>query len=428
MKNRLTILLLLNYIVFWTINASAFLDITESKIIKNTAQEVVPGCIDPTACNYDSTATEDNGNCTYNCISPLVQCPEDTEIYLCVPNTTPPALELIDFIPSGNTSLAESLLFNPEQSDGVNPNFTLTIYSYVIEDSRGNQRACIQRYYNTNKPIDGPEIATEIDLCEGELWSFIRKPFLDNYRFYSDDKGTPDELLRVCQFPYSVCSTANFGLNTTKAGTHKFWVTSFIRFTETEICESLPVLITVNVRANPSVELAEQNKILQVGEYLNLREMVIGDKSGIWRGDELISFSIPNGDTWYFFSSKDVGTRKLYYTVGNEFCSKTYVLVVKVVSSSNNNAISRLSSDSFDQFKMYPNPSNGRVFLDISATSSEKHTFKVMDVYGKVNYIKEMLVSLDEFVELDLNHLPKGIYFVEHNNGIRSDMHKLVLK
>jgi len=427
MKKNCTFLLLLSYIIFLSTNIYASFDVTQNKIIGDTERQAEPGCTDPMACNYDSSATEDSGNCTYDCISPAVVCPEDKEIYLCVPNTTPPALELIDFIPSGNTTLLDSLLFNPEQSDGVNPNFTLTIYSYVIEDSRGNQRACIQRFYNTNKPIDGPEIETEIDLCEDELWSFIRKPFLDNYRFYSDDRGTPGDLLRVCQFPYSICSTSNFGLNTSRPGVHKFWVTSFIRFTETEICESIPVLITVNVRSSPEAELVEQNKILQVGEYLNLREMIAGDKSGIWRGDGLISFSIPNGDTWYFFSSTDVGTRKLYYTVGNNFCSKTYVLVVKVVSSGKG-SLSRLSNNSLNQYKMYPNPSKGQVFLDVSNDNSEKHTFKVMDIYGKLTYTKETTTILDGFVNLDLNHLPKGIYFVEHNTGHSSDIHKLVLK
>jgi len=260
-------------LIYTLLNVNAFASFNELNSSGITHQ-YEPGCTDPMACNYDSMATEESGNCTYECISPEVLCPEDTEIYLCVPNTTPPPLQLQDFIPSGNTTLLESLLFNPEQSDGVNPDFTLTIYSYVIEDERGNQRACIQRFYNTNKPIDGPELNTEIDICENDLWSFIRKPLLDAYRFYSDNNGTPGELLNVCEFPYSVCSTYNFGLNSSMTGNHKFWVSSFIRFTEDEICESIPVLINVNVNAKPTVQLVEKVKTLRVGEYLNLMNEV----------------------------------------------------------------------------------------------------------------------------------------------------------
>jgi len=273
MKKKCTVLLIISYILFNT-HIYAIANISKNASIQNNGQEQYePGCMDPNACNYDSDATEDSGNCTYNCISPEVVCPQDNEIYLCVPNTTPPALELIDFIPSGNTTLLENLNFNPEQSDGVNPDFTLTIYSYIIEDSRGNQKACIQRFYNTNKPIDGPQVETTINLCEDQFWSFISKPFLDNYRFYADNRGAPGELLRVCQFPYSVCSTANFGLESSKPGTSQFWVTSFIRFTEDEICESEPQLITVSVLPKPDVSLVEKNIVLQ-SLALQLKELV----------------------------------------------------------------------------------------------------------------------------------------------------------
>ncbi len=424
MKKKLAILFMLSY-TFFNLQAYAA-DVTQNSIIKNMNQAYEPGCTDPSACNYNSSATEDSGDCTYECISPEVVCPEDTEIYLCVPNTTPPALELVDFIPSGNTSILDDLIFEPDQADGVNPDFTLTIYSYVIEDSRGNQRACIQRFYNTNNPIDPPEVTTEIDLCQDQLWSFIRKPFLENYRFYSDNRGEPGELLRICQFPFSVCSTANFSLDTSKPGSGKFWVTSFIRFTEEEICESEPVLIDVNVRAKPTASLVEKEITLQIGEYVNLREMVTGDNSGVWKGDEIISFSIPSGDTWYFFGSNNEGTRKLYYTVGNEFCRKTLILVVRVVSSGIAQKNSKVGG--LDILKVYPNPSNGLVFVDAGLYSNEKLSITVTDIYGKISYQYESNKVSNGIINMDLNHLPKGVYLVEMHNESTHHIEKIILK
>jgi len=424
MNIKYILLFVLNYAIFNSY-AYSLTGLTKNVISQNSVmKQSEPGCIDPTACNYDKTATEDNGNCTYDCISPEVVCPDDTEIYLCVPNTTPPAKELIDFIPSENTTLLETLLFNPETSEGVNPNFTLTIYSYVIEDSRGNQRTCIQRYYNTNKPIDPPELSVNIDLCQGEFWSFIRKPLLDNYRFYADDRGSPGELLRVCQFPYSVCSTANFNLDTSKPGISEFWVTSFIRFTSDEICESEPVLITINVRPNPEATLVEKTKILQVGEYVNLREMVNGDQSGVWKGDEIISFSIPNNDTWHFFGSGIEGTRKLYYTIGNEFCTKTLILVVRVVSSGSG----RTSFATDSNLKLYPNPSNGSVFVNTASYQQKNLTITVTDLQGKVNFKYETSEVHQGLIHLDLSHLSKGLYLVEIRNQSIYSAEKLMLK
>lgn len=405
-------------LIYTLLNVNTFASFNELNCKVTTQYE--PGCTDPVACNYDSMATEESGNCTYECISPEVLCPEDTEIYLCVPNTTPPPLQLQDFIPSGNTTLLESLLFNPEQSDGVNPDFTLTIYSYVIEDERGNQRACIQRFYNTNKPIEGPELNTEINICENDLWSFIRKPLLDAYRFYSDNNGTPGELLNVCEFPYSVCSTYNFGLNSSMTGNHKFWVSSFIRFTEDEICESIPVLIDVNINANPTVQLTEKVKTLRIGEYLNLKNMVTGDKSGFWAGQGVLSFKTPSGETLYYFSSRVEGVTKLYYTVENEFCIKTFVLVVKNVLAANK----RLA---YNDFNIYPNPAKDIVFVQLPNSNTSARTIKIIDMYGKKQMLAETS-KLNELIELDLSGFSKGVYFVELRNSEFMSTQKIILK
>lgn len=422
MRKGSFVLLIISYSLF-NINTYAIMDIGKNVIIQNDGQvQYDLGCIDPTACNYDSNATEDSGNCTYDCISPEVVCPEDDEIYLCVPNTTPPALELTDFIPSGNTTLLQNLIFNPEQADGVNPDFTLTIYSYVIEDLRGNQRTCIQRFYNTNKPIDGPEVETTIELCQDEFWSFIRKPFLDNYRFYADNRGAPGELLRICQFPYSVCSTANFGLDTRKVGSSQFWVTSFIRFTEDEICESEPQLITVNVRPKPEISLVEKNIVLRLGEYVNLRDMINGDKSGVWKGEGIVSFSVPDGDTWYFFGSSFEGTRKLYYTIGNEFCSETLILVVQVVASRNN------KRSGISNLKVYPNPSKGTLFVDASSYLNKKLSITITDIYGRVNFTYETNKVQQQHILMDLGHLAKGMYFIEMRSPLFHSVDRIVLE
>jgi len=383
------------------------------------------GCTDAFACNYNNQATEDDGSCNFECISPEVVCPSDKEIFLCVPNTTPPPLELKDFIPSGNRSLLDGLLFNPEQSDGVNPDFTLTIYSYVIEDSQGNQRACVQRYYNTTKPIDNPQIDPVINICEDDFWSFVRKPLLDDYRFYTDVNGSPGELLNICEFPYSFCPTWNYGFNTSKASSHKFWVTSFIRFTDEEFCESIPMEVNLKVNSKPTVSLNERSQSLGVGQYINLMGVVSGDQSGVWHVKDpnpgLISFNNPLGETLYYFAGNKEGAYKLYYRVGNDLCAETLVFVVNVVAV-NNRFSNKLVKDILT---IYPNPSSGTLFVDLPFADSINGLITISNIKGQ----KQLTFSDDQLFEpLDLSALPKGIYFVELRSEMFNQVQKLILR
>jgi len=203
-------------------------------------------------------------------------------------------------------------------------------------------------------------------------------------------------------------------------GNHKFWVSSFIRFTEDEICESIPVLINVNVNAKPTVQLTEKVKTLRVGEYLNLMNMVTGDKSGFWTGQGILSFKIPNGETLYYFSSRVEGVTKLYYTVQNEFCTKTFVLVIKTVQAKN-------MRHAFNEFNIYPNPAKDKVFVQLPDSNAPGQTIRIIDIYGKKHLAVEAS-KLNDLIELDLSGFSKGVYFVELRNNEFMSTQKIILK
>jgi len=64
--------------------------------------------------------------------------------------------------------------------------------------------------------------------------------------------------------------------------------------------------------------------------------------------------------------------------------------------------------------KLYPNPTKGAIYLVIENQEVENLTVKVLDVAGKVIYIKEFEhIKANSRNEIDLTNQPEGIYFIK---------------
>ncbi len=74
---------------------------------------------------------------------------------------------------------------------------------------------------------------------------------------------------------------------------------------------------------------------------------------------------------------------------------------------------------------MYPNPSNGTVNFDIYNTS--EGNLKVVDMMGKEVYKETLGISTGQTRELNLNYLPKGVYFIRMDFNNSSVIKKLIL-
>lgn len=78
------------------------------------------------------------------------------------------------------------------------------------------------------------------------------------------------------------------------------------------------------------------------------------------------------------------------------------------------------------KIKLYPNPSNGIIHVDLTGFGSNNIELTISDISGKKVLNKSITPS--ETSLLDLNHLPKGNYVITINGGGNSFSEKIVLQ
>ena len=74
-------------------------------------------------------------------------------------------------------------------------------------------------------------------------------------------------------------------------------------------------------------------------------------------------------------------------------------------------------------FSLYPNPSNGKVQIQIQANLTTTYSLRIYNYLGKMVYNEDRLN--DEITYLDLSNLVKGIYLVELKNKNQRTIQKL---
>lgn len=79
-------------------------------------------------------------------------------------------------------------------------------------------------------------------------------------------------------------------------------------------------------------------------------------------------------------------------------------------------------------FELYPNPSNGEVFLKIKEEVSTNTHLSIFDATGRIVYQQTFATnSILDRLSLDLNSYKKGFYFVELKTENSSQVKKLLI-
>lgn len=78
------------------------------------------------------------------------------------------------------------------------------------------------------------------------------------------------------------------------------------------------------------------------------------------------------------------------------------------------------------KFRLYPNPSNGNVILNINGSEENNVTLSVFDVQGKLHH-QEVVDLEDYFIskQFDFNHLNQGLYMIQVKNSRESFVIKM---
>ena len=80
------------------------------------------------------------------------------------------------------------------------------------------------------------------------------------------------------------------------------------------------------------------------------------------------------------------------------------------------------------KIKVYPNPSNGNVYLEYEAKEATTMKVYVMDLIGQVMQQQELFFNKGKSTQaIDLGNLPNGIYLVRYSSGDRSFTRKITL-
>ena len=78
--------------------------------------------------------------------------------------------------------------------------------------------------------------------------------------------------------------------------------------------------------------------------------------------------------------------------------------------------------------KLYPNPTNGIVNLEISQ-GNEDMIIEVMDIIGQIIYSKQFEINNTKTIEqIDLSNITKGIYFIKIYTGDIIKIEKVVIQ
>jgi len=363
-----------------------------------------------------------NSNAIGNSEEMSISCPQEKNIYMCEPTTVPPPMKIEDF------SVGNEVFFDIKKTSSTFKKYAVTQYDYTFKDIKGNQTSCSQKYFIPKETIDKPTLNKTINICQSNPFTLIDKPYEDNYYFYADYKGSVGKLVSSCENSDIWCLASDLGLNTTKTGTHKFWVTNVVKEQSKAgkqgyWCESEPVLVTMKVSAKPSAVLKTDPITMEMGEFMNLMDMVEENHSGSWKGENIFSFKSVTDEQYFYYFPRKTGLHKLFYTVDNGACKTTYTMVIEVFSP-------RMSADGLnkDNFTLFPNPTSGSAFVNLSNSLDVEHTISVFDLSGKKHFSLTANDVNNSMFELEVDHLSKGMYIVEVRNSFKVSSKKLMVE
>ena len=79
--------------------------------------------------------------------------------------------------------------------------------------------------------------------------------------------------------------------------------------------------------------------------------------------------------------------------------------------------------------QIYPNPSDGRIFIKAISKESKTVRLKIFNATAQeVIPAKEKLIGTTWNEELDLSHLPEGLYFLQISDGSHVYQERIVIQ
>ena len=133
------------------------------------------------------------------------------------------------------------------------------------------------------------------------------------------------------------------------------------------------------------------------------------------------SLTVPydgNQITWQVTSNKNNGSKgAIPANSSNTQCNK----------SAEADALEEATGEDGKGITLYPNPSSGKVYIQLNGLMIEGKDINVFDVYGKSHHLG-LIQSSDYQVEIDLTGLSAGLYLVRIDTGDNIEVFRVLKK
>lgn len=149
-----------------------------------------------------------------------------------------------------------------------------------------------------------------------------------------------------------------------------------------------------------------------------------GSRRSTWQwGNGSTNSSVQTANVGYLYSTPGTYTICLLCANRCRYCRTLEIANDKV---DNPSSIRKINAD---QFKIYPNPTNGRIVISSTLEWSNDLDVEIIDITGKT-ILSERAVSLSNGMEIDLiaRGAKPGLYLVKFNNQTSSLTQKVLIR
>jgi hypothetical protein len=172
------------------------------------------------------------------------------------------------------------------------------------------------------------------------------------------------------------------------------------------------VTIEINIQWLPH---ATFHVMSALGGNLSGAEVSVDDDILFTNASGETSFCMTGGDHFYSITQEGYDTLVGSFTFP---CEDTTITILM-------NPVS-IFDKSFEVFLLYPNPSNGKFYLETQNLIAESIEITVMDLTGRQVYEEKAIVTGKQ--EIDLTVQEKGMYFLKLKSGDRIFVGKLLIR
>lgn len=156
--------------------------------------------------------------------------------------------------------------------------------------------------------------------------------------------------------------------------------------------------------------------------------------------DNAVAYVLTDSKGEYGFSNLAYGTYRVHVEVLGKNYTDQYITISSASSAATNinftvgstdiDVTTAINEPTFGKLmSLYPNPTSGELYIELSLDKAVSLQVQVMDVLGRSQFVQqEQLLAGDQKLKLNLNNLSRGVYFLNLRVDNQVISHKVVVE